>query len=150
MKEGTLDLKGTYGDSALVLSNDGDPNQYLARDLVSQIKQGRKYPLMIPLADLDLVQDQNSPDKLAFKLTDSGLIYAPQFENSNNGKKFKEGDNNGLPIFDENGTRTLYTGEGGLRRLHRNWDLDLDAGDWGLAYSGGVGRVIVCAEGTRA
>jgi len=152
LKEGALDLKGTYGDSALIFRDNGEPNKYLSGNLYDQVNNLGNFvaPLMFPLADLDLVNDQNSPSKLAFKLTESGLIYAPQFEHSNNGKKFNERDEDGLPIFDENGTRTLYIKNGGLRRLYRSGNLNLNARSGCLAGLGVAGRVIVCAEGTRA
>lgn len=41
----------------------------------------------------------------------------------------------GLPIFDGKGTRTLYTENGGLRRLYRYRYLGLCAWDWYLADS---------------
>jgi hypothetical protein len=153
LKEQALDLKGTYGDSGLVLRSEGDPNSYLATDLASQVKQRGKaqYPLMMPLAGLDLRYDQNSSHNLSFQLTDSAeLIYAPQFNHENDSSKFNEADTNGLPVFDKNGSRALYTGEGGLRRLFRNGNLNLYARNEDLASSNEDGRVIVCAEGTAS
>ena len=147
-----LDLKDTYGDSALVLRGNGDPNEYLAKQLESQIRQrgNFQYPIMIPLVGLNLKSDSDSPHGLGFELTASAeLVYAPQFEHKNNSAKFNNADGKGLPIFDENGSRTLYTGEGGLRRLFRNWDLDLGARYGDLAVSSGGGRVVVCREATR-
>lgn len=154
LKEGILDLKGTYGDSALVLRSESEPNSYLAKDLIQQIgKKGIQvnYPLMIPLDGLELMYDGNSPCNLSFELTrDSQLIYAPQFDNKNNELKFNEGDENGLPIFKQKGKRVLYTGEGGLRRLYRGRDLYLGARDWYLANSNADGRVVVRGVATRA
>ena len=152
LRENDLDLKGTYGDSGLVLRSEGDPNSYLASNLALQVKQklNLQYPLMIPLNGLDLGYDSNSPNNLAFKLTDkSEIIYAPELDNQNSDAKFNETNENGLPILDTNGTRTLYTGEGGLRRLYRNGNLNLGARDRGLAYSDGSGRVVVCREATH-
>jgi len=151
LEKEAINLKGTYGDSGLVLRSDGDPNQYLAKDLVNQVKQrgSLQFPLMVPLAGLDLRYDANSPHNLSFQLTDfAELIYAPQLDHQNDRTKFNNGDEKGLPIFDQNGSRTLYTKNGGLRRLYRNWGRDLDARVVALAYSYSCGRVIVCAEGT--
>lgn len=153
LEKEAINLKDTYGDSGLVLRNDGEPNEYLARDLINQIKKrgSLQYPLMIPLAGLDLRYDTNSPHYLSFQLTDfTEFIYAPQFEHKNDQAKFNKADEKGLPIFDKNGSRTLYTENGGLRRLYRCWGLGLDSRVRDLADSGGSGRVIVCAEGTRA
>jgi hypothetical protein len=153
LKEKALNLKDTYGDSGLVLRSDGEPNEYLARQLEIQVNQGGKlqYPVMVPLAGLDLEFDSNSPHSLGFKLTDSTeLIYAPQLDHKNDYAKFNNADEKGLPIFDKKGSRTLYVEKGGLRRLYRDWDLDLGAGDGDLADDDGHGRVIVCREATRA
>jgi hypothetical protein len=154
LKNNELDLKGTYGDSALVLRSDGDPNSYLAGKLIEEVKQNNgsiEYPTMIPLAGLELEYDSGSPHNLSFRLgSNSQIIYAPQLDNSNNGKKFSEGDEKGLPVFNDNGSRTLYTGSDGLRRLYRNRYLDLNAWNVDLASSNSDGRVVVCAEGTRS
>jgi hypothetical protein len=122
--------------------------------LINQVKQrgGLQYPLMIPLAGLDLKYDSNSQHNLSFQLTDfAELIYAPQLNKTNHGKKFNRADEQGLPIFEDSGLRTLYSNEdGGLCRLYRVRDLGLVAWDGDLAGSCDGGRVIVCAEGTRA
>ena len=152
LEKEAINLKGTYGDSGLVLRSDGDPNQYLAKDLVNQVKQrgSLQFPLMVPLAGLDLRYDANSPHKLSFQLTDfAELIYAPQLNKSNHSKKFNGADEKGLPVFEDSGSRTLYSNEdNGVCRLYRNRDLVLVARGRGLAISNSDGRVIVCAEGT--
>ena len=57
------------------------------------------------------------------------------------------GLNGGLPLLNQlgSGSRTLYmpdeTSDIGLRVLCRDGDLDLNAWDWDLAYSGSDGRV---------
>ncbi len=131
LEKEAINLKDTYGDSGLILRSDGEPNEYLARDLINQVKQrgNLQYPLMIPLAGLDLKYDSNSPHNLTFQLTDfSELICASQLNKTNHSKKFNRADKQGLPIFEDNGSRTLYSNEdGGLCRLCRNRDLDLNA-----------------------
>jgi len=149
-----INLRGTYGDSGLVLRSESDPNGYLASNLASQLSaKGHNLSgdaIMVPLAGLELVYDASSPHNLAFGLTDpSEVIYASQLNESNHGKKFNRGDEKGLPIFEDRGSRTLYSGESnGLCRLYRNRGLDLNAGNRNLADSDEDGRVIVCAEGT--
>ena len=154
LEKEAINLRDTYGDSGLVLRSDSEPNEYLARDLINQFKQrgSLQYPLMIPLAGLDLKYDSNSPHNLTFQLTDfAELIYAPQLNKTNHGKKFNRADEQGFPIFEDSGSRTLYSDkDGGLCRLYRDWGLVLSARDGYLAYSDDCGRVIVCAEGTRA
>ena len=156
LEKEAINLKGTYGDSGLVLRSNGDPNEYLAKNLVSQVK-GKGYSvgedaIMIPLIGLDLKYDSNSPHDLVFQLTDSsGIIYAPQLNKVNHSKKFNRADEQGLPIFEEDGSRTLYSNQdGGLCRLYRGRDHVLGAGDAGLSYSSSGGRVVVCAEGTSS
>lgn len=147
-KTGALDLRGHYEDSALVLRNENNPNSYLARDLTRQIKErtgkDRKTPIMIPLTGLELRTDQDSEHGLAFNLTDdSEIIYSPQLAHKNNHKKFSETNDKGLPIFDKDGNRTLYTRDSGLSRVYLYGDLGLGAGYDGLADSGVIGRVVV-------
>jgi hypothetical protein len=153
LNEKGINLKDTYGDSGLVLRSGGEPNEYLARQLEMQVRQrgNLQYPVMIPLAGLNLEPDSYSPYSLGFKLTDSAeLIYAPQFDHKNDYAKFNNTDEKGLPIFDKKGSRTLYTGKGGLRRLYRNWGLSLGARIEVLTDDDGFGRVVVCREATRA
>lgn len=154
LEKGVINLNGTYGDSGLVLRSVSNPNEYLANNLATQVKSkgytvGRD-TVMIPLAGLRLAYDVNSPHNLSFQLTDSSeIIYAPQLNKTNQGKKFNHTNEQGLPVFEGGGSRTLYSNENGLCRLFRDWNLDLCAGYEDLAYSNSGGRVIVCAEGTR-
>ncbi len=154
LEKEAINLKGTYGDSGLVLRSENNPNEYLAKNLASQVKE-KGYnvggdTIMIPLAGLGLIYDSNSPNDLSFQLTDSSeIIYAPQLNKTNHGKKFNSADKQGLPVFEDNGSRTLYSNEsGGLCRLYRNWVLVLGARGTDLANSGSDGRVVVCAKGT--
>ncbi|MBW2982601.1 hypothetical protein KY343_06985 [Candidatus Woesearchaeota archaeon] len=154
LERDAINLRGTYGDSGLVLRSENDPNGYLASNLVSQLRS-KGYNvggdvIMIPLAGLELRYDASSPHNLVFQLTDSSeIITASQLNESNHNKKFNKGDERGLPIFEDEGSRTLYSNESnGLCRLCRDGDLDLGAGSGVLAYSYGDGRVVVCAEGT--
>jgi len=154
LKKEAINLRGTYGDSGLCLRSENNPNQYLAKNLASQVK-GKSYnvggdTVMIPLAGLDLKYDVNSPHNLSFQLTDSSeIIYAPQLNKTNHSKKFNRADEQGLPIFEDSGSRTLYSNEsGGLCRLCRYRGSDLYARNEDLANTDSDGRVIVCAEGT--
>jgi len=148
-----INLRGTYGDSGLVLRSETNPNEYLAKHLASQIKE-KGYDVggdsvMIPLAGLGLIHNSNSPHNLVFQLTDSSeIIYAPQLNKTNHNKKFNKANEHGLPIFEDNGSRTLYSNEDGLCRLYRCRGLGLVAGGDVLANSIDNGRVIVCAGGT--
>ena len=152
--KGSINLNGTYGDSGLVLRSESNPNEYLAKNLAAQVKE-KGYTVggdavMIPLAGLGLVYDSASPHDLIFQLTESSeIIYAPQLNKTNHGKKFNHADEQGCPTFEDNGSRTLYSNEdNGLCRLFRCRDLGLGARDDDLADSDSSGRVVVCAEGT--
>ncbi|MFH1823461.1 MAG: hypothetical protein ABH817_01980, partial [archaeon] len=81
IKAEALQLIGHYEDTGLVLRGADAPNEYLAKDLVAQLKargEKPKFPAVFNLTDLELVADNDSPYKLAFKLTDGATpIYAP-------------------------------------------------------------------------
>ncbi len=147
LKTNALDLRGTYEDSGLVLRTEDNPNEYLAKDLMKQIKSRNpkaKMPQMINLCDLYLIKDSNSPNGLVFKLKeDANLIYA-QILNEQ-GKFYSEDidEKTGLPKkISDNGDRTLYTGNSGLSRLYLYGLLSL-VSDWDvLQFSGGDGRVV--------
>ena len=152
LKINAFDLRGFYEDPALVLRNEGEPNKYLAQHLAKQIKARQnknknKYPVMIPLNGLELKNDQNSDYGLAFKLTDeTEIIYAPELNNKNNNKTFSQTNENGLPIFNEQGNRNLYTISPGLSGLYLSGYLDLDSYCNDLAGSNSGGRVIVVSS----
>jgi hypothetical protein len=157
MKNGVLDLSRTYEDTGLVLRTDGNPNSYLAGNLMEQVKErlgkGAKMPVMIPFYGMELAKDQNSPYGLAFKLKDDTEInYAPIL-NKSNGSDFTSEDidvKTGLPTKVGKGNRILWTGDSGLSRLFLNWSLDLDSDNDDLAGSDGDGRVVLVstAEGS--
>jgi hypothetical protein len=155
MRKDVLDLSGTYEDTGLVLRTNGDPNSYLAGNLMKQVKEriGKlgKMPVMIPLYGIGIVKDQDSPHGLAFKLKDDAEInYAPILNKSNN-SNFNSEDidiKTGLPKKIGKGNRTLWTRDSGLSRLFLGRDLYLISGD-SLAYSDDDGRVVLVstAEG---
>jgi len=148
-----LPLRGQYEDSALILRSDGNPNEYLAGDLIKQVQARNpkaKMPLMIPLAGLELANDSNSRYGLAFKLKeDAEVIYAPQLAGKNDGKRFSQTDRNGLPILDEEGNRIFYLwNNSGLSRLYlgRNLDLNGNYYDDDLGSSNDGGRVVCVSD----
>ncbi|MBI3622837.1 hypothetical protein HY212_02015 [Candidatus Pacearchaeota archaeon] len=156
LKTGALPLQGQYEDSALVLRDEGDPNSYLAGNLLSQVKtrdSKQKMPAMIPLYSLDLVKDPDSPHGLAFKLRDDAeLIYAPILSAKNNRKTFSVTvKSTGLPKELGEGNRTLYTRDSGLSGVYLDVSLSLFSGSGDLAGSNEDGRVVVVsAEGAAS
>ena len=81
---------------------------------------------------------------MAFQLTDeSQVIEAPQLAGKNSGKRFKTLDEDGMPVFDQDGERVLYTNNSGLSGLSLSGDLGVYS-DWSsLAGSVGNGRVVL-------
>ena len=148
-----LDLDGVFVDLALVLRSGDRPNKYLAKNLRTQIRSRFSskllLPVMLPLAGLKLERDQNSRHGLAFKLRDYARmrVYAPQLNHKNDRKRFSKTDEDGLPLFDENGKRTLHTRNSGLSRLYlseNNLYSDFNYLDCSGAY--GAGRVVVVSR----
>ncbi len=149
LETNTLDLKGTYEDSAIVLRSEKDPNSYLAKKLIKQIKARNsriKMPVMIPLIGLELETDSNSDYGLSFKLRkDTEIIYAPILNTETANFSSEDIDKKtGLPKKLGNGNRTLYTRQEGLRRLYLDRDLGLDS-YYGVLLAGSYdyGRVVV-------
>ena len=142
-----LELKNQYEDTALVLRNRGDPNEYLAGKLADQtLARGYDFstPLVVPLYGVEVVKDKDSPHGLAFKLAeDTQIVRAPELIAKNNGKNFSATNEYGIPNVDGKGERMLYTRESGLLGLFLNRNLDVGSGDDYLANSGDSGRVVL-------
>ena len=148
IKLNALSLNGTYEDTALILRNENNPNSYLAKHLMKQVKERNKKaktPIMITLNQLELVNDTASEYGLAFKLKeDAEIIYAPILNDEVGNFSSEDIDEKtGLPIKLGKGNRTLYTRDSGLSRLCLNWDLELYARGDVLADSSSDGRVVV-------
>ena len=148
MRIGALDLSGTYEDTGLVLRTDGNPNSYLAGNLMKQVKErlgkGAKMPVMIPFYGIELVKDQDSPHGLAFKLKDDTEInYVPILNKSNSSNFNSEDidDKTGLPTKVGKGNRTLWTRDSGLSRLYLNRNLNLNSNNDNLTNSNDNGRM---------
>ncbi len=141
-----LQLRGHYEDTALVYRDEQEPNSYIASVMAKQLNSRgiNKSPVMLPLYQLELVKDSNSPHGLAFHLSDNcHPIYAEQLSHKNNGRRFSSADENGLPIFDKAGNRQLYTIEHGLSRLCLYGGLNASSSYDPLAYSDAGGRVVL-------
>lgn len=149
-----MDLSGTYEDTGLVLRSGDNPNKYLARNLIAQVK-GRlgkkaKMPVMIPLYGMELVKDQDSPHGLAFKLKeDAEIVYSPILNKQGNFNSEDVDEKTGLPKRTGEGNRTLYTTNSGLSRLYLYYYLSLYSGNDYLTDSNDDGRVVLVstAEG---
>ena len=147
MKIGSMDFRNTYEDTGLVLRTEGDPNGYLANNLMKQVKERgkKKMPVTIPLRSLSLERDSSSPHGLAFKLRDDAeIIYAPILNQGNGNFTSEDIDKKtGLPKKLGEGNRTLYTRNSGLSGLYLNRGLNFYSNYDGLANSYDNGRVVV-------
>ena len=103
-------------------------------------------PVVIPLYGLELVKDQGSPHRLAFKLNeDAEITYAPILSKSSD-SSFNSEDidvKTGLPTkISKGGNRTLLIRDSGLSRLYLNRNLNLNSNNDNLTNSNDNGRVV--------
>ena len=108
------------------------------------------HPIMLPLSGLDLVNDNESPHGLAFKLTDRTDAIQANILSSTSGSYIAPGhidESTGLPteVFpkSQSGNRQLYTRNSGLSGLYLGRYLDVDSNDENLANSVSYGRVVL-------
>ncbi|MBI5148168.1 hypothetical protein HZA33_00645 [Candidatus Pacearchaeota archaeon] len=150
LKSNALKLKDHYEDTALVFRSVAEPNEYLALNMLREVKGMNGLiapPIVIPLCSLELVNDANSPHGLAFKLReDTRFFCTDKLAHENNDKRFSETDKNGMPIFDEKGSRILYTTNSGLSRLFLGDSLFCRADRGNLADSSVENRIVVVKE----
>ncbi len=150
-------LKGIYVDTpSIVLRGEGDSyelNDRLARYLEGKAKE-RGLDLEEPIVanGLRLRQDGNSAYGLNFLVDgETEMFEAPELRPENNYKKFTRQDERGMPIFENGGEKTFYTGSNRLSRLCLDDGPVLDSLLRYLGVSGDYGRVVVVsAGGTRA
>lgn len=145
-------LKGTYEDApSVVLRSNGNsyqPNDYLAKYLFKEVKKRDKkletLKHSLILNGLKLKEDNNSSYGLILEPNENFEFFeAPELDHENNHKKFSRLNERGMPIFDENGSRTLYTKQDGLCGLYSGVDLGLYSYVGPLEGSGSLGRVVV-------
>jgi hypothetical protein len=147
LKTKALQLRGTYEDSGLVLRSEDGANKYIAGNLAKQLRardKKVKFPVLVNLTDLELVQDKDSDYGLAFKLIEGAKpIYAPILNKPGNFNSEDIDEKTGLPKQISKGDRTLYTRSNGLSRLYLGRYLYLSSNNDYLADSNSVGRVVV-------
>jgi hypothetical protein len=154
LKTQALTLNGQHENTGLVLRTEDDPNSYLARNLMAQLKARNPkavMPSMVPLSELELVTDANSPHQLAFKLKDSSQVFYDVFILNKYGTfSFKNIDvNTGLPAKIGQGNRYFYTTRNSMSCVGLDCGLNVCSINQNLANSHSIGRiVVVSAEGT--
>ncbi len=148
---------GHYEDIALVLRTSGDDeykqNDYIARHLAKQVKKRTGIvpnpynPVRISLKGLSVEEDNDSGYGLVFLLGDeTEVLYIPELSDKNDRKKFSKTDKQGIPIFEDDGSRTFYSRTMGLSRLSLFDKLGLASCGSNLLESNADGRVaIICA-----
>ena len=148
--ENGLELEGFYEDTpSVVLRSNGDSyalNNYLAKLLAEEVQKRKEetFKHSLVLNGLKLKEDSNSEYGLILVPgEDFSYFEAPELGSENHLKKFSRLGERGMPVFDKEGKRTLYTREDGLSRLYLGVDLDSDSGNVRLANSNEYGRVVV-------
>ena len=127
----------SYGDSF------SEKNDYLAKTLAAFIKK-RDFNEPIVVNGLKLVEDNKSPYGLNFdKGSNFNYFEAPQLNDLNSRKKFVKLNEQGMPIFNNEGMRTLYTSPFGLTRLYLISHIGFHSNFGELAASIGMGRILV-------
>ncbi len=155
-KNNLLGLKGHYIDLALILRDQNQPNEYLAKDLINQLKNNFnnvKLPLIIPLNTLELRNDRKSPSGLAFNITDSTELMNLNIFNSDT-SNFSWGDINektGVPtrLVEKNSAKespTFFTRSSGLASFCLTVNLNLDSYYSNLGNSFSIGRIIAMSR----
>lgn len=139
-----FDTKDYYVDYGLVFRSTDDPNKYLAQQLEPQIKKALgkmpEDPVVILSGDLTLISDSDAEHGLGLALRgDAKPFPVPILKKDT---KFKETDENGMPIPDEYGNRTSYTIASGLSRLGLGGYLVLLSDWYDFTYSLSDGRVV--------
>lgn len=150
-----LNLRGVYVDPALVLTTEGEPNKYLAKKFMREIRargHAQKIPYMIPLKGFKLVNDADAQHGLAYALRDDAeIIEAPILCKDGRFKSTDIDEKIGLPTkLDNEGDRYLYVRNSGLLRLCLGGDSNLYSGYDNLQNSLGRGRVVVVRRGAAA
>ena len=149
--ENGMNLRGFYEDTpSVVLRSNGDsykPNDYLAKFLSKEVKKRNKKEKLnhsLVLNGLKLKEDSNSAYGLILEPAENFEYFeAPELDHENHLKKFSKLNEKGMPIFDKEGERTLYTKDKGLVGVYVIGVLLLGSGSVRLAFSGGDGRVVV-------
>lgn len=146
LKSGDLALSGFYVDNGLAIRSEGGPNEYLAKDLIKQLRK-QKLPVMIPLCGFDLRLDKNSPSGLAFNIREDAEIIYDEILNSENGNFSSEDINEktGLPSKLGKGDRTFYSRNSGVSGVYLGRGSYLNSHGGNLDNSSDDGRVVVVA-----
>lgn len=138
--ENGLLLSWFYEDTPTVLLRSvGDTyelNDYLAKSLAKQLNK-RNIEHILVINGLTIKSDSNSPYGLSLVPGEKGEYFeVPELDHGNEIKRFSRFDERGIPIFDEEGGRILYTRANGLSRWYLYHGRSAGADYSNLAGSG--------------
>ena len=138
-------------DTGLVLREWGQ-SRYIENSLRAQIKARNvlsKTPIMIPLTELDLVKDKESPYRLTFKLKDSANIFYDLSILNKDVFFYYDPSNikSGLPFVEDNSSgRYLCIRNDGLARFSMNSTLNIDTSSIRFSLSDNENRIVIIKD----
>ena len=146
-------LEGFYADAPAVAlrsaSDSYNSNDYVAKQLAKLIKR-KSFPHTVIVEGLGIKSDSRSSYGLSFVKTERlKVIEAPDFDRTNNERRFSRINPDYTIEFDERGAKTLYTGDNGISRLDL-YRLNVGSDSKNLAGPGEVGRVVRVANVARS
>ncbi len=147
-----------YSDTPrLILSTTDDSN---SRNLslikrIAELVEGKNGRLELPVLVRGFDVKPCPGDERGYKLEivardDFTATHDERLSGAYSGKRISGFDENEIPVFDKNGSRTWYARGKGLSRLCLGWDLSIYSLNGSLALSYSVGRVVLInAVGTQ-
>jgi hypothetical protein len=137
-----------YSDApALVLRTLEDthrPNQELIDNLKGNVEEAQgSLRLPVLITGFDVEPAENHYGWQIKPRDDFAVLHDKRLDGKYDGNSFSEADENGLPKFKKNGSRTWFAKDSGLSGLCLGRDLDLYSSGEGLAYSDETGRVVL-------
>ena len=142
-----------YSDTPAIVfrtMEDGyEQNNLLIKKLAQQVEHlNGKLQLPVLVTGFDVVP---SEDKKGYGLEivprdDFAALHDERLSGKYDSKRFSNIDENGLPIFDKNGSRTWHTRNEGLSGFCLNRGLNLGYYGGDLAYSDWSGRVVLVRD----
>ena len=109
---------------------------------VERVNGKVQFPVLITGFDVKPLQDEGYGIDIVPR-DNFTAVYDERLNGENNGKKFSDVDELGLPKFDKGGERTFLARNQGLSRLFVDGNLDLYSYIESLASSSGDGRVVL-------
>ena len=143
-----------YSDAPAIVfrstKEDYNPNKEIIEELAPLVEQKMgKLRLPVLVTGFDVIPSgKNSYGLQIIPREDFSVLHDERLLGGHTGKRFSTVDKNGLPNFEENGTRTWHARDLGLSRvfINRNLDLNLNYSVGNLSRSGKDGRIILVSD----